>query len=264
MKKNYQEEILKIQAEAKRKIEKLKTAMKKEEVKKNKLNISKINKLNDYLLEEKNIDCLVLDLRDNGGGNLMACNKLFRYLYNQRHQYTGKAYTKNSYLKRIKHRDNTLLVKTIGTVFYPLGSVSALIFERKDSLGYYTYLPKANERKPLKNVFNGDLKVLINGYSFSATSLLSANLQSVKRGIFIGEETGGGYNQCSAGSIPFVNLPNTGLKLRLPLKVIDIVKKRDWYGRGVFPDIQVKEHFEDVIKKKDVAMAEANLTITSK
>lgn len=56
MSKNYQEEILKIQADAKRKIEKLKTAMKKEEVKKNKLNISKINKLNTYLLEEKNID----------------------------------------------------------------------------------------------------------------------------------------------------------------------------------------------------------------
>ncbi len=208
-------------------------------------------------LKEKNIEHLILDVRNNGGGSLMACNRLFRYLYNQPHQFTGKAYTKNSYLKNIKYEDKSATVKVLGVITYPLSILSKIILERKDSIGYYSYIPTAHSVKPLKNVYDGRLSVLINGYSFSATSLLSANLQSVKRGTFIGEETGGGYNQCSAGRIPYLNLPNTGLKLRLPIKVIDIVDKRELYGRGVFPDVVVEENFEDVLKKRDVVMEKA-------
>ncbi len=208
-------------------------------------------------IKDKNIDHLILDVRNNGGGSLMACNRLFRYLYNQPHQFTGKAYTKNSYLKHIKYQDKPATVKALGIITYPLSILSKLILERKDSIGYYSYIPTAHSVKPLKNVYEGKLSVLINGYSFSATSLLSANLQSVKRGTFIGEETGGGYNQCSAGRIPYLNLPNTGLKLRLPIKVIDIVKKRELYGRGVFPDVIIRERLEDLLNKRDVVMEKA-------
>lgn len=210
-------------------------------------------------LEERNIEHLVLDLRDNGGGNLLNCSRLFRYLYNQPHQFTGKAYTKNSYVKAIKHEDKLLAVKVLGVAFYPITLLSKFVFERKDSVGYHSYIPTAHPKKPLKSGFNGALKVLINGYSFSATSLLSANLQSVKRGTFIGEETGGGYNQCTAGRIPYLNLPNTGLKLRLPLRVIQLNQKRDLYGRGIFPDVEVKENFKDVLNNKDALMEKAKL-----
>ncbi|HET8829644.1 MAG TPA: S41 family peptidase [Pelobium sp.] len=212
-------------------------------------------------LEEKNTAHLILDLRNNGGGNLLNCNRLFRYLYSQPHQFTGKAYTKNSYLKRIKYEDNNIIEKVLINTFYPFIFLSKLILERKDSLGYYSYIPTNHIQKPIKHGFKGELIVLINGYSFSATSLLSANLQSVKRGTFIGEETGGGYNQCSAGRIPFVNLPNTGLKLRLPLKEIKLYKKRALYGRGVFPDVEVKESFSDVLEKRDVVMEKAKRLI---
>jgi hypothetical protein len=42
-------------------------------------------------LKYKNIQNLILDLRDNSGGKLRACNTLFRYLYNKPHQFTGRA-----------------------------------------------------------------------------------------------------------------------------------------------------------------------------
>lgn len=214
-------------------------------------------------LEEKKIENLILDVRNNGGGSLMACNRLFRYLYNQSHQFTGQAYTKNSFLKPIKYEEKSNLIKVLEIGFYPVRLLSKLMFERKDSLGHYAYLPTAHLKNPLKNVFEGKLLVLTNGFSFSATSLLSANLQSVKRGTFIGVETGGGYNQCTAGRIPFVNLPNTGLKLRLPLKTIDIVDKRKLYGRGVFPDVEVTDSIEDVLANKDGVMEKAKLIVGS-
>ena len=132
-----------------------------------------------------------------------------------------------------------------------------MLYIKKDSLGYYSKLSTSKVLKPLENVFNNNLVVLINGYSFSATSLLSANLQQVNRGIFVGEETGGGYNKCTAGTMPIINLPHTKLKLRLPLKVIQTVNQRALEGRGVFPQYEVKNGITEVLAKKDVVMEKA-------
>ena len=156
-----------------------------------------------------------------------------------------------------KYIEKTAVSKFNSIILFPiLWSMNQLLI-KKDSLGYYTKLSTQKSKKPKINHYDNNLIVLINSYSFSATSLLSANLQSVKRGYFIGEETGGGYNQCTAGSIPFINLPNTGLKLRLPLKEIKITQPRELIGRGVFPDLEVKPTIADVLKGKDVMMDKA-------
>lgn len=208
-------------------------------------------------VKENKIENLILDVRGNGGGNLMSCNLLFRYLYDQPHKFTDKPHAKKSFLNNLKYQEKSTGIKILEKIFYPVKILYKVILERKDSLGYYTYIPTAHQAMPKKLVFEGNLNVIINGYSFSATSLLSANLQSVKRGYFIGEESGGGYNQCSAGSIPYINLPNTGLKLRLPLKQIKIVQRRALVGRGVFPDLEVKPTIKDVVSGKDVVMEQA-------
>ncbi|MCY7290856.1 MAG: S41 family peptidase, partial [Ferruginibacter sp.] len=149
-------------------------------------------------LKENKIENLILDVRGNGGGNLMSCNLLFRYLYNRPHQFTGRANRKARYFKNRKYIDKSPIVKVFSTMFYPILWLDDQINIKKDTLGYYSKLPTERYKKPKKNHFDQNLTVLINGYSFSATSLLSANLQSVKRGYFIGEETGGGFNQCTA------------------------------------------------------------------
>ena len=209
------------------------------------------------ILQESKIENLILDLRGNGGGNLMSCNLLFRYLYNQSHQFTKRADMKTRRFSSQKYVEKTALTKFNSIILFPvLWSMNQLLI-KKDSLGYYKKLPTQKSKKPKINNFDNNLIVLINGYSFSATALLSANLQSVKRGYFIGEETGGGYNKCTAGSIPFINLPNTGLKLRLPLKEIKITQPRELIGRGVFPNLEVKPTLGDVLRGKDAVMDKA-------
>ncbi|MBD3748418.1 MAG: S41 family peptidase [Sphingobacteriales bacterium] len=204
-------------------------------------------------IKEKNIQHLILDLRNNGGGNLMSCNLLFRYLYDKPYQFTGRANMSARYFSTAKYADH-FLINSLRGIF-------PLIFVKKDSLGYYSKLPTDKLKNPKKYNYQGDLYVLINGYSFSATSLLAANLQEAKRGIFIGEETGGGYNQCTAGSIPYLSLPHTALKLRLPLKVIRPVHQRALYGRGVFPKYPIKTTLTDLLQKKDVALQQAEALI---
>ncbi|MEO5910010.1 MAG: S41 family peptidase [Pelobium sp.] len=223
----------------------------------NKSNFRKFFRESFEELKEKNIQHLILDVRNNGGGNLMDCNRLFRYLYNQPHQYTGRAYMNNAYLHSIKYQEISPFLKVAKIISYPISVVANIFLTHKDSIGIYGYIPTTHQKKPLKKGFENDLIVLTNGYSFSATSLLCANLQEVGRGKFVGEETGGGYNQCTAGSIPYIKLPNTGLKLRLPLKVIQITDQRKLYGRGVFPEYEVKESFEDVLHKRDIILNKA-------
>ena len=56
----------------------------------------------------------------------------------------------------------------------------------------YLYSTRFSKQKPPKpNNFKGKVYVLINGGSFSASSIISSNLKSTKRAIFVGEETGG-------------------------------------------------------------------------
>ena len=93
---------------------------------------------------------------------------------------------------------------------------------------------------------------------------MAANLQSVKRGFFIGEETGGGYNQCSGGTFPIISLPNTGLNLRVPDIILRIENTRALVGRGVFPDLEIKPTLEDVVNGNDVVMKKAKELINIK
>lgn len=204
-------------------------------------------------IAENKIENLVLDLRGNMGGNLFNNHLLFRYLYNKPHQFTGRADMKTRYFYNQKYIQKSFTEHILNIVTYPAIQLSI----KKDSLGYYKKFTIKNDGKELKNHFDGNLTVLINGLSFSATSLLAANLQSVNRGYFIGEETGGGYNQCSGGTIPYIVLPNTGLKLRLPLVAVKIVKTRALVGRGVFPDLEIKQTIDDVLKGNDVVMEKA-------
>ncbi len=201
------------------------------------------------IIAKNNIKNIILDLRDNGGGNLMNCNLLFRYLYNKPNKFTGRADMSARYFTTAKYADHFIINDLRG--FYPL------LLVHKDSFGYYSKLPTDRFKKPKNKVYNGNLIVLTNGYSFSATALLASNLQQVNRGIFIGEETGGGFNQCTAGRIPYLTLPNTGLKLRLPLKVIKPANQRELKGRGVFPNVEVKNRIEDVIEGKDKVLDKA-------
>ncbi|MFC5283633.1 S41 family peptidase [Pedobacter alpinus] len=228
-----------------------------------KSNFNKFFKESFREIEQKNIENVILDLRDNGGGKLMACNLLFRYLYSEKHRFTGRSDMNARTFKALKYKEQSKVSKISNIIFYPTIWLGNHIIIRKDSAGYYSKLPTDRLLKPKKYVFNGNLIAIINGHSFSATSLLSANLQSVNRGTFIGEETGGGYNKCTAGNIPYIILPESHLRLRLPLKVIPIVKQRVLEGRGVFPDVEVKMSSKDVLVKEDVILEQAKNMISN-
>ena len=99
--------------------------------------------------------------------------------------------------------------------------------------------------QPKPNNFKGKVYVLINGGSFSASSVISSNLKSSKRAFFVGEETGGAYNGTVAAQMPLVQLPNSKVNLRIGVALVSANGKTDIEGRGIFPDKEIIPTLED-------------------
>lgn len=199
-------------------------------------------------LKQGNTQNLILDLRDNGGGSLRACRNLFSYLVNQDFVYLKEG--------EIEHRFNPYwygkgIVNALKGVSFELMSLAILKKENeKYSLKYKGMKPL----HPNKNHYDGKVYVLINGYSFSAAALLAANLRGANRATFVGQETGGGFNGCVAGSIPIIDLPNSKLKLRMGMFPILPNAHTDTIGRGIFPDHEIVGTIADVIAGKDLEL----------
>lgn len=176
-------------------------------------------------LQQKNIDNLILDLRDNQGGNFSPAIYLLSYLLNQPFQYFTE-------VKSVK--ENT--------------PNSQVLKSRKGKI------PKTHQAK--NNTYKGKVYVLINGGSFSNTSSFCSRLEYYKQGIFIGEETGGNKVVFSGvfGLKGKTILPNTRIVLdnsNYRLTVTDISENT---GHGVIPNYLVKPSIEDIIQQKDVAL----------
>jgi C-terminal processing protease CtpA/Prc len=194
-------------------------------------------------IKDRNIQNVILDLRFNPGGKLSACKTLFSYLTNREYRFLGLPQVKDKWYSSRKYFDNRVIL-----------NIQNLFMVKKTRTGYTARLRGVKASKPNPLHYEGNLYVLINGYSFSASSLLAANLYGINRGTFIGEETGGGFNKCAAGIIPLVTLPETRVKLRLPLIQISPAITRDIEGHGVFPHHTVIPDLEDILNNKDTEL----------
>jgi C-terminal processing protease CtpA/Prc len=188
---------------------------------------------------------LVIDIRNNPGGTLSASLALFSYLTDKEFVYLSKPIN-NGNFSADKYATGVKKLRYYLTAFNDNGNLY------EDEAGnFFSFMKGYSLQKPKANNFKGKVYVLINEFSFSASSLLSANLKGIKRATFVGTETGGGANQCTAGRIPVVTLKNTKLGLRLGLNKMAPIYQQELYGRGVFPDVEIKSTLEDRISNYD-------------
>ena len=117
--------------------------------------------------------------------------------------------------------------------------------------------PSLGQHPPKSNNFKGKLYVLINGGSFSNSGIVSSCLQTNNRATFIGQETGGNPNVIT-GFIKEIKLPNTKIQVQVPTKQFVITGKANNNGRGVMPDHVVIPELADILEGKDT---ELNYTI---
>lgn len=190
---------------------------------------------------------LVIDLRDNGGGRISEISNLYSYLTDKEYQFIleSEVNSRIPFLKSYMSNAMPNSLKAFVGVLSPIVLTHNLIkTKKKDGKLYYKFKQsKVEEPNPLN--FKGDVYVLINGNSFSASSILSTNLQANNRAKFVGEETGGAYNGTVAGIYKIYELPTSKLKIRMGLMQVETPFKQQPDGFGVIPDVEILPTIED-------------------
>lgn len=194
---------------------------------------------------------LIIDLRNNTGGSLSEIADLYSYLSDSTFVFIDpiQVVSKTAVIKKTPYSNFPLWSKIVIT---PLYVPYAFFKTHKDKNGSYYYSNSASKSREIhKNAFKGKVYVMINGGSFSASSIISSNLKGSKRATFVGEETGGAYNGTVAGIMPALKLPNSEIKIKIGLQAIYPHYKTNVEGRGIFPDKEIIPTIDDYIKGAD-------------
>ena len=203
-------------------------------------------------IKDNKSKALVIDLRNNGGGRLSEIEELYKYLSEKEFIFTDDSQvTSKTSLFRMDYLKGPWYLLPFKLVASPVTySILYLITEKKEDGNYYI----SNSKKPEKlkdNNFKGKVYVLINGGSFSASSIISSNLKGSKRATFIGEETGGAYNGTVAGFLPNEKIPNSKTQLHLGLISCIPFYKTEKEGHGIYPDQEILPTLSDRINGID-------------
>ena len=196
---------------------------------------------------------LIIDLRNNFGGRLNEITYLYSYLTDQDFTLIDRSEINRRFpiLKSSMANTTPTGIKILLGLFSPVvATIDILKTSKHDGKLYYKFKSsKAQEPKDLN--YKGKIYVLINGNSFSASSILSTKLQGNHRATFIGEETGGAYNGTVAGFYKTYEMPNTKVVARIGLAHIGAQYKSTPDGYGVKPDIEIIPTYKDRINGND-------------
>ncbi|HBH25733.1 MAG TPA: peptidase S41, partial [Cytophagales bacterium] len=174
---------------------------------------------------------LIVDLRNNGGGNDSFSDYLISYFADQPFKWNSSFTLKTSaFLKEhVRQHYDTTEVFWQEVLAHENGEVYPYTFEE--------YAPQ-----PQKNRFEGEVFVLINRQSHSQSTVAAAQIKDYKFGTIVGEETAE-YPTLYASQFQF-NLPNTGIPVKVSKGYIVRVNgnKED---KGLVPDVFIKDHLLD-------------------
>lgn len=204
-------------------------------------------------IKNSNASYLILDVRNNYGGSLYEINKLYSYLSPEPYVLIkpSQLSSRNTPLRTNYFRKSNVLEYTLKSLAYPT-YFFAQAFSTYKKDGKIFYKMKASKpSKPNKNAFHGKVFVLINGASFSASSIITAKLKNDRRAVIVGEETGGANDGTVAGFYSYQKLPNS--QISLPIGLLLVQPNIDFSNtqHGVVPDVIITESIDDIINKKD-------------
>lgn len=188
---------------------------------------------------------LVIDLRNNVGGDGNVTNELLSYISNQ-------DILPNVFYKQIQ--SNNYIDKKFWPFFLPWGEAY------KDVLAPNRYKRLLDGRCQLidlkvdttfmkKNRFLGKVYILVNAANSSATFNFIDYVKEHRLGIIIGQKTGGNMQGINSNSFVFLRLPSTKLRIDIPLVFNDPGYKRP--EGGISPDYVVYPTQADIAHQKD-------------
>jgi len=183
-------------------------------------------------------DHLIIDVRDNGGGQSDRAEELLRYLASSPFVLADTLAVRASetFKTRMKQKHLPAVVRWLPVQYLDAqgravwGAPEGCVVEMP---GEHVSPHDADER------FDGRVSVLVNEGTFSAATQFASAIKELGIGTLVGRETGGPNGIMFAKKVP-TRLPNSGLWLQVSAMRFQFGDPPpDWSARGVRPDHRV-------------------------
>jgi hypothetical protein len=197
-------------------------------------------------IKKTGIANVVLDLRSNGGGRINLSTLLTRYVSRTTFKVADTSFAVAGSLRPFTRHIKSGFINNLGLFF--------LTKKNNDGLRHFGHWERRVYKPKRNNHYSGDLYVLINGSTFSASAIFCNAVKGQPGIILAGEEAGGGWYGNNGILIPDITLPNTRIRVRLPLFRLVQYKHLQQDGRGVPPDIYIGTDYNALLKGVDKKM----------
>lgn len=194
-------------------------------------------------IKKEGIKHLIIDVQQNVGGREGNENLLASYLFREEFQKYERVTVPLQVYESSKEDES---------VVENGWKLTSNLPSRGDFTLMSNYFARFDYREPVKDlIFEGKVYVLTSGVTFSGGAEFASMLRMTDRAIFIGEETGGAYEGNVSGSNRYIKLPNTKIKVKIPLIHYRIAVEPDLKGRGVLPEYEVPQSWRDIVEGKN-------------
>ncbi|MBX3255399.1 MAG: hypothetical protein KF862_14755 [Chitinophagaceae bacterium] len=206
-----------------------------------------------HILHKKSIKNLIIDLRNNEGGDLGIGMKLMPYI-------TTGTFQPYQYHEVNNYRFPELKAYFEDSTAFPNYPDELFIAQKN---GTFRSNPQYKTEKwsrpmqPDSNNYKNNLYVLINGATGSAASIFATLIRvNRKDAVFVGEESGGDMEGPVSGSGTDITLPNTKTRVDIPWikRAVNLNGYEQTKGHGIQPDYGITPSVKDFTNNVDTEL----------
>ena len=190
---------------------------------------------------------LIVDIRDNEGGDDDVRNKVISYLISHPAYHTIRRY-----YRFLEVPDSLMPYLQTWDQSFKRPKPASDYVRTKAGLYYKKSTNPIQAIVPHQNYFDGQVYLLTNATNSSSSFFMADILQENKCAKLVGEATGGTKQGINGGQFFFLYLPSTGIEVDIPLIYQAPMEIRK--DEGIKPDIAVKTRVSDIANGVDAQL----------
>lgn len=198
-------------------------------------------------LKNQKASQLIIDIRDNEGGDDVIRNKIISYLITDTAHYSIRRY-----FRFLKVPDSLLPYLKTWDPSFKKPKPAADYEQTKANLYYNKNTQSIESIKPDPNHFNGQVYLITNATNSSSSFFMADILQQNKYAKLVGEPTGGTKQGINGGQFFFLYLPSSEIEVDIPLIYQAPLEERK--DEGIKPDLPVKTRQSDIADETDAPL----------